>query len=355
MNNNLSDNRSIPTEEFNWDAYENGYDGTNLVINKNVKTIYPKDNVYCHELYAQEEYDMFAKWFGEKFDNNIEFNAKDVLLGNIFDVVDIRGVSDHEVLVDTAGGVSGVIDLNKEKDFLKLYVTDSPAKFINALNVDYFKNAFLESKIVVKVVAGKRFSLWDGHLAKIEHEFMDQINNPNASKYAYEAYVKQINGGGFIVNVSGIDCFLPGSLAAAGIISDFESMIGKTVMVMVVNYVPKSGFVVSYKKYLYNVLPQKIDEELYAGLRVLSKVTGISRNGLFVQFQDKEGNWIFSGLVHRSVMSKEFENRFNKREFSIGDEITLFISNITTKDGQTRIVLTDKEVVLETENDSSNN
>ena len=180
--------------------------------------------------------------------------------------------------------------------------------------------------------------------SKIEYEFMEQIKHPENINCAYNAKIESINGGGFLVNILGVQCFLPGSLAAAGILTDFESMLGKTVPVIVVNYIEKSNcFVVSYKKYLEMILPKKIETELEIGQEVLTKVTGASKNGLFCQFKDKNNEWIFSGLAHRSVMSADFEKRFDDREFRVGDEMRMFIANILEKDGQYRIVLTDSK------------
>jgi predicted RNA-binding protein with RPS1 domain len=134
---------------------------------------------------------------------------------------------------------------------------------------------------------------------------------------------------------------LPGSLAAAGILTDFEALLGKTIPVMIVNYLPFSGFVVSYKKYLEIILPSKIEQELTIGQEVSCKVTGSSKNGVFVQFKDNAGEWIFSGLIHRSVMSKDFEERFDHHEFRVNDEMRAFISDILENNGKYRIVLSD--------------
>ena len=76
----------------------------------------------------------------------------------------------------------------------------------------------------------------------------------------------------------------------------------------------------------------------------MCKVTGSMRNGVFVIFKDSNGEWVFSGLVHRSCMSKDFEKSFDRREIQNGDEMRLFISSINvSEDGKYRIVLTDKQ------------
>lgn len=337
---------------FDWTPYEDGWDGVSLKVNKKVKLHDSHDKVYCHEAYAQELYDaMYAHANGK------QIVPKDCAKNSLHNVVDIRKVSDHEVSVDTDGGMSAVIDLNKERQYLETFNCKDVDTFVKAIDTSKsFKESLLGTGVIAKVVKNGRVSLWDGHLSKIESEFMDQIKNPEAKPVAYTAKVKEINGGGYIVDVLGVQCFLPGSLAAAGIIpaNEFEALIGKSLPVMIINYLPASGFVVSYKKYLNFILPYKVQTELYVGKQISVKVTGTSKNGVFVQFKDKDKEWIFSGLIHRSVMSKDFENRFDHREFRIGDEFMAYVNKLNElEDGQYRIVVSDiaPDVTEETKSD----
>lgn len=321
---------------FDWTLYDDGWDGSRLKVNTRVKVANKRDKVYSHESYAQETYDLM-----EGVTSDIV--AKDSKKGTVYTVVDIRRISDHEVLIDTVGGMSAIIDLNKEKPYLDSLGCDSVAKFAKAVEISAeFKKSLLANTLLAKVVDHDRVSLWDGQLTKVETELMNQLMDPNAEKKMYRGKIESVNNGGYIVDVCGLKCFMPGSLAAAGVIKDFSVLIGKTVPVMVVNYQP-AGFVVSYKEYLSRILPAKIEKELYVGKQVFTKVTGESKNGIFVIFRDDEGEWIFEALIHRSVMSKEFERRFDHREFRAGDQFPAYISGILTTDGKTRIVLTDSE------------
>ncbi len=330
----------VPDENFDWDMYSDGYNGANLIPNRSVKTRNSSEKIYCHESYAQEMYDLYDRHFNGQVD---PITPKDNIKGNLFKINNVTAVSEHEIAVDAVGGFSTVIDLTKERQYLDAIGCSNISQFVNAIHhIPTFKKQFLESGVIGKVVSGGRVSLWEGHLSKIERDFMNQITNPNAPAYAYNAHVEEINGGGYIVNILGIKCFMPGSLAAAGILTDFNSLVGKTLPVMIVNYLPNSGFVVSYKKYLNTILPAKIKNELYPGLDISTKVTGTSKNGIFVQFKDSAGEWLFSGLIHRSVMSPEFEKRFDHKEFRIGDEFRAYIHNIIeTEDGNYRVVISD--------------
>lgn len=329
-----------PLADFDWSVYDNGFTGgKTLKVNKTVKVKHG-EKIYCHESYAQELYDMFeSRGWGSAIST-----AKDTIKGAIYNVVNVGKVSNHEISIDTDSGMTAVIDLNKEKQYLDAIGCPNITNFVNAIAMSpVFKKQLLESGIVGKVVNGGRVSLWEGHLSKIEEDFMDQIKNPEARPAAYNAHVKEINGGGYIVDILGVQCFMPGSLAAAGILTDFNVLLGKTIPVMIVNYLPNSGFVVSYKKYLNAILPYKIKNELSIGMDVSTRVTGTSKNGIFVQFKDAEGEWIFSGLIHRSVMSPDFEKRFDHREFRIGDEFHAYINNIIENEGQYRIVISDEK------------
>ena len=120
------------------------------------------------------------------------------------------------------------------------------------------------------------------------------------------------------VDISGVKCFLPGSLAAANKITDFESYLGKTIYVMIDGYVAqKDIFVVSYKKYLNKIMDQKI-QELDLTKKYKGCVTGSSPFGLFVEWED-----VYTGLIHKT----EFEDQV-VQGFNSGDEIEFYVKEV---------------------------
>lgn len=343
---------SVVTEcgnpDFNWDLYKNGYNGVSLAVNRDVKCNSTKERVYSQEPYAQELYYLYMK------KNPDTIQQKDFIAGTVYVIDDIAPVSDHEVKVSMSSGISDVIDLVKEHSFIYDFIgCRSIAMFLDNIKDPEYKKALLSNNIRVKVAENGRLSFGEGVRSRIETEFAEEIRL-NRCKYAYNAVVKEINNGGYIVDIMGLKCFLPGSLAAPGIITDFKSLIGKTIPVMPINYMPNSGFVVSYKKYLNAILPNKINEELFVGKHVSVKVTGTSKNGIFVIFKDKNGEYVFNGLVHRSVMSYDFENEFNRHSFNINDEFWAYISSINEmEDGSYRIVLSDQSPVTKAEKEET--
>lgn len=321
---------------FDWSVFENGYNGTNLRQNLNVvpQKDGSKTKIYCHEHYAQELYNKYLN-----VQNDVNFTAKDQLVGSVLSVYDIRPVSQTEVIVDTVGGGSARIDLTKDKEYIKMVGCDSIDVFINSLNNSKtFKTSLLETMPSVKVVNSDRISLWEGHVSKTEAEFRAQIANPT---HAYYAKLEAINNGGYIVNIQNVKCFLPGSLAQANKIINYDVLVGKTIPVMIDSYSDKTGFIVSYKKYLATILPTRIKEELYIGMPIDAYVTGTRKGNVFMQWADSNGDMIFTGLLPQDNMSDETKKDVADGQFTPDSKWRMFISDITENN---RIVLSDSPI-----------
>lgn len=323
-------------DTFDWSLYENGYNGKNLV--KNTKLSVKSNDkivVYSHEHYAKE---LLAKYLG---DNSVVPMPKDLIQGNVMKVIDIKPYTKTSIIVDTTGGGSFVVDLNKEKELVKSYEIDSPETFAEMLRENReCVEQVMSSNPYVKVL-DNRVSLWAGHLDEMAAQLEEQLHAKVPNTY-FTATIVDINNGGYIVDIGGLKCFMPGSMAAAGIITDFQSLVGKTLRVMVVNYIPERGYVVSYKKYLSTIMPKLVMEQLEVDMRVNVRVTGLSKNGIFVQFNDKDGEPTFSGLIYRDNMSPSMEEMFDEGDvYTVGDILNAYIHSINVEDGKVRIVLGD--------------
>jgi ribosomal protein S1 len=188
--------------------------------------------------------------------------------------------------------------------------------------------------VVVENVTSRKGSLYAAHLQTIASEFKEQIGKPTA---AYRAKILNKNQGGFLVEVQGIKAFLPGSLAAANKIVNFDDYIGKEIYVMIEDYLTASDiFVVSYKKYLDHILPSKLGE-LERNQVMKGSVTGTSRFGVFAEF-----NEIFTGLLHSSEMNPETLEKFNNGEFRSGTIIEVWLKDI--KDNKLILTETDPSI-----------
>lgn len=286
---------SLTKEEkdtFNWEI------PTGLTVNETIKT--PRHiKVYSHEGYASSLYSLYCGTNPEFLDG-----SKDLEEGKIYKCK-ISSISGDSALAYTDSGQTIFIDLKKErKDAQKFSISGIEFSILS------------EVEAIVREISGTYYgSVVECYVEGLRGEFLSQIKEASV---AYPAKVESINKGGYIVDISGIKCFLPGSLAAANKITDFESYLGKTLYVMIDGYVPqKDIFVVSYKKYLNKILAQKI-QELDLTKKYKGYVTGSSSFGLFVEWED-----IYTGLIHKT----EFEDQ-TVQGFNPGDEIEFYVKEV---------------------------
>ena len=315
-------------EEFNWELYENNYTGgTRLTVNPNIKGVDSKTRVFNHEPYAQELFDLYSE-------RSTKSVRKDLTKGDCVTVVEIPYIDKDRMTVELLGGLTVDIDLNREKRFVQIYGYQTPEEFAHVLANPEIRKNFVSSGFYAYVIESSpslKISLWQGHIKKTKDEMMEQISAPSK---AYRAKVLNANRGGYFVEVSGVEAFMPGSLAAPNKIVDFQTLVGKEVIVMVEDFLKEmNSFIVSHKKYIEHVLPQKIAEldlnKLYSGT-----VTGTSKYGIFVEFGE-----IFTGLLHVSKMKDSTLDLFRKRIFKPGDAASFYIGEITKEN---RIILTEE-------------
>jgi predicted RNA-binding protein with RPS1 domain len=308
--------------ELEWDVLAtNG----KLIPNKKLSSKY-KTNIYCHEAYAED--------LAKLYENITEVANKEPKNGEMYKIVDVRVGKERNLNVTLTGFIDAVINLEQEKKFFSMLgITEGD--LVLSLSDEEGRRNFIAQDyctIVEMVKPYVKVSLYEGHLKHIKDEFFSQIAKPTS---AYYGKITGKNQGGFIISVQGIDGFLPGSLAAANIVRDFDSMIGKTVPVMVEDYLTESStFVFSYKKYLTHVLPTKI-EELDVEKKYTGTITGLAKYGIFVEFDE-----IFTGLLHSSKMSSVLKDKFKNFEFNAGDEIEFWIKEITP---DKKIILSDED------------
>ena len=217
---------------------------------------------------------------------------------------------------------------------MQIFGFDNIVDFTNKLSREYVKQ-LLEENLMAFVIESSpniKISLWQGYLMSIRAEFMYQIDNPSK---AYNCKIKEANKGGFFVEVQGIDAFMPGSLAAANKINDFQSYVGKEIIVMVEDYLKDmNSFIVSHKKYIAYILPQKL-KEIDLMEKFKGTVTGASKYGVFIEFGE-----FFTGLLHISKMTEETKELFKSRYFQPGIPIEFYVGEVT-KDN--RIILTEED------------
>jgi ribosomal protein S1 len=314
------------TETFEENYWELLATQGKMVLNKKLSEKYG-DKIYCHSPYAEDLAKLYTR-IGEVAN-------KEPKVGETHKIIDIRrSMNPRELNVTLSGFIDGTINLEQERKFMQMigYTEES---FVNTVLSEEGKKSFCEKEYHVRIESIHPYvkaSLYEGQLSYIKEEFFDQIKKP---KTAYYGTITGKNQGGFIISVQGVNGFLPGSLAAANVVRDFDNMIGKTIPVMVEDYLNESStFVFSYKKYLSHILPSKI-ENLDLDSRYEGEVTGVTKYGIFIEFDE-----IFTGLLHSSKMNSELKDKFRNHEFNPGDRIEFWIKEITS---DKKIILTNED------------
>lgn len=263
-----------------------------LIENTSVNTD-GKGRVYCQEEYAQELYDMM---FGDKAPTGPpkDFRLGDIIKGHI------TRITEDYLEVDN-GAITLYLDRERE------------TRFLHQQGVEH-----VEPGIFIEVmVINPKASLASAEAAFAQNLKEELHRSLKENKTAYQVTVAGVNDGGFLVSLNGLECFMPGSLAAANKVTDFESMMGKELYVMVENYLKKSDmFVVSAKKYIKHILPSKIKELDYTE-EVTGHVTGVAKYGVFVEWDE-----IFTGLLHETEASPGWQDMQN------GEEIKFFVKEV---------------------------
>lgn len=254
--------------------------------------------------------------------------TKDLQTGAVYKISQILPHGKDRITVVTEEYGEIPVQLRKEKEFLKL-INCSIEQFMEALLEENSEVRLPTHVMTVKYGSELEGTLMGAHIYSLKQELYTEIKNPEK---VYMAHVLERNKGGFLVNVNGLYGFLPGSLAAANRILDFDLYLNTKIPVMVEDYLQDSDmFIFSNKKYIKNMIPVEIEKltktEKYKGV-----VTGTSKFGIFVEF-----NTILTGLIHTSEMDKEQIEEFKKSKWKAGDEIEFWIKEITNDN---RIILT---------------
>ncbi len=209
-------------------------------------------------------------------------------------------------LAETSFGQTIVIDTNKEEKHMRKMGFPS---------VDMEKGQVLD--VVIHKDKGGSFngSVSAGYEKSLKRELHRSIKDEDC---AYRVKVKNVCNGGFMVDLSGIECFLPGSLAAANRIIHFADYVGKELHVMVEVYDQKRDiFVVSFKKYLKKIIDKEVQNLSFAS-KYEGTVTGASNSGVFVEWEE-----IYTGII-----PMDDSNRENLEKLKAGDVVEFYVIDI---------------------------
>jgi small subunit ribosomal protein S1 len=254
--------------------------------------------------------------------------SKDFELGGVYKIAKILPFGQDRLTIVTQHNGEIQVQLRKEKEYLKVIGTTIES-FIDAINSENPSILLPTHVMVTKYGNELEGTLMGAHIFSLREQLYEEIKEP---KSVFMAHVLERNKGGFLVNINGLRGFLPGSLAAANRILDFDLYLDTKIPVMVEDYLQDSDmFIFSNKKYIKNMIPVEM-EKLVKTEKYKGTVTGTSKFGIFVEF-----NTILTGLIHTSEMQKDHLEDFKQGKWKAGDEIEFWLKEIT-KDN--RIILT---------------
>jgi ribosomal protein S1 len=303
-------------QDFDWDLFE-ASSPTHLRSNNRIKKLKgDKSKVFSRMPYAQQMYEAYS---------DIEHKIAEITAGSVVQGK-VVSINKEFAIVDVNWREDAMIDLRKEEpDFLRYIQPGFPVEVI----IERIGNHQGSSSRSIIASYSKNI------LAKKKQELLESIGEP----VAYLGTVTELIHGGYFVDVSGVQCFMPGSLGGMNKLVNFEDLIGKSLYVTIINYSKEKEYlVVSHREYLKTLVPEEISK-LQMGVEYEGFITGTSKHGIFAEF-----NGCLTGLISRNDILPQHIDDFDNRRVKAGTSIKFFIKEIIDND---KIVLSQKPVVIE--------
>ncbi|RST28126.1 30S ribosomal protein S1 [Chryseobacterium lacus] len=281
-------NQNVAPEQFDWDSFESGLDAEARKEKSDLEEIY-KGSL-----------------------NNLDDN--DVLVGKV-----VR-LTDKEAIVDINFKSEGVISLNEFRYNSGLKVGD-------------------EVEVMVDKREDKTGQLQLSHRKARTLKAWDKVNELHETGEIVNGFVKSRTKGGMIVDIHGIEAFLPGSQIDVKPIKDYDQYVGKTMEFKVVKINPEfKNVVVSHKALIEADLEgqkREIIGQLEKGQVLEGTVKNITSYGVFVDLGGVDG------LVHITDLSW---SRVNHPSEVLEDGQTVKVVILDFDDEKTRIQLGMKQL-----------
>lgn len=281
--------------------------------------------ILCKEPYAQELYDRFVK-------SGLPINeaTKDFKEGQLCIAI-AKTINFDEKLIIAEEKYSKARIVIPFRDF-----SEDPQILINDQDSREF------NVIITKLNSGD-YQGSEKQTAVLT--YIDDLNEYMTSDQWFTVKITSLVRGGYLALYKNtIKCFLPGSHAAANVITNFDEYLGMELPVVIENYDSANDlYIVSYKKYIKKTLPIKIHELEYGKKYTGNMTVKPYSFGIFVELDN-----YFTGLLHKT----EFEDYddFCKNLSNLNNSIDVYVKDITIKRGEPRILFTDKLEKVNEEN-----
>ena len=281
-------NANVAPEQFDWDSFESGLDADAR-----------KEKNDLEEIYKGSLNDL---------------SETDVIIGKV-----VR-LTDKEAIVDINFKSEGVISLNEFRYNQGLKVGDE-----------------VEGKVDRREDKSGQLQL--SHKKARTLKAWDRVNEYHESGEIVNGFVKSRTKGGMIVDVFGIEAFLPGSQIDVKPIKDYDQFVGKTMEFKVVKINPEfKNVVVSHKALIEaDIEGQKkeIIAQLEKGQVLEGTVKNITSYGVFIDLGGVDG------LIHITDLSW---SRVNHPSEILSDGQVVKVVILDFDDEKTRIQLGMKQL-----------
>lgn len=281
-------NQNVAPEQFDWDSFESGLNAEDR-----------KEKNELEEIYKGSLNDL---------------SESDVIIGKV-----VR-LTDKEAIVDINFKSEGVISLNEFRYNFGLKVGD-------------------EVEVMVNKREDKTGQLQLSHKKARTLKAWDKVNEYHQSGEIVNGFVKSRTKGGMIVDVFGIEAFLPGSQIDVKPIKDYDQFVGKTMEFKVVKINPEfKNVVVSHKALIEaDIEGQKkeIISQLEKGQVLEGTVKNITSYGVFIDLGGVDG------LIHITDLSW---SRVNHPSEFLSEGQTVKVVILDFDDEKTRIQLGMKQL-----------
>ncbi|MDO5654528.1 MAG: 30S ribosomal protein S1 [Flavobacteriaceae bacterium] len=281
-------NANVEPDAFDWESFESGLDEEDR-----------KEKMQLEEMY----------------ENTLEeLNENEVFKGKV-----VR-MTDKEAIVDIDFKSEGVISLNEFRYNPNLQVGD-------------------EVEVMVDKREDKNGQLQLSHRKARTLKAWDKVNDLNESGEIVNGYIKARTKGGMIVDVFGIEAFLPGSQIDVKPIRDYEQYVGKTMEFKVVKINPEfKNVVVSHKALIEADIEEQKKEiisQLEKGQVLEGQVKNITSYGVFVDLGGVDG------LIHITDLSW---SRINHPNEVVKEDDVINVVILDFDEDKTRIQLGVKQL-----------
>ncbi len=238
-----------PIEDFDWDAYAKG------------------------EVYTKENREQLT----ESYDNTLsKISDKEVVTGTV------TSMNKREVVVNIGFKSDGVVSMNEFRYNPELKIGD-------------------EVEVYIESQEDKKGQLILSHKKARASRSWDRVNAALENNEVIKGYIKCRTKGGMIVDVFGIEAFLPGSQIDVKPIRDYDIFVDKTMEFKVVKINPEfKNVVVSHKALIEEELEQQKKEiisKLEKGQVLEGVVKNVTSYGVFVDLGGVDG------LIHITDLS----------------------------------------------------